>query len=51
VPSRQRIVPMRNLLLSVIRAYVWVSGIGERRRIRKKMARLRERDPYNYTTY
>ena len=42
---------MKKLLLGLIGAYVWLSEIGERRRIRKKMARLRKSDPYNYPTY
>jgi hypothetical protein len=42
---------MRKIFLGLIRAYVWLSDIGERRRIRKKMARLRKSDPYNYTMY
>ena len=42
---------MKNVFLGLIRAYVWVRDIGERRRIRKKMARLRKSDPYNYPMY
>lgn len=42
---------MRNLFLGLIRAYVWITGIGERRRIKKKMDRLRKSDPYNYPMY
>ncbi len=42
---------MKNLFLGLIRAYVWVRDIGERRRIRKKMDRLRKSDPYNYPMY
>ena len=42
---------MRNFFLGLIRAYAWVTQIGERRRIRKKMARLRKNDSYNYPMY
>ncbi len=42
---------MRNVFLALIRAYAWVMQIPERRRIRKKMARLRKNDPYNYPMY
>ena len=42
---------MRYVLLRLIQAYTWVSGIGDRRRIRKKMERLRKADPYNYSIY
>jgi hypothetical protein len=39
---------MNKLLLGLIRAYAWIMDIGERRRIRKKLDRLRKSDPYNY---
>ena len=42
---------MRKFFLGLIRAYAWVAQIPERRRIRKKMARLRKNDPYNYPMY
>jgi len=42
---------MKNFFLGLIRAYAWIAEIGERRRIRKKMARLRKNDPYNYPMY
>ena len=42
---------MRNLFLGLIRAYAWISEMGERRRIKKKMDRLRKSDPYNYPMY
>lgn len=42
---------MRGLFLGLIRAYVWMRGMGERRRIKKKMDRLRKSDPYNYPMF
>ena len=42
---------MRRLFLGLIRAYVWIREIGERRRIMKKMDRLRKSDPYNYPMF
>lgn len=42
---------MKNVFLGLIRAYVWIRDTGERRHIRKKMARLRKSDPYNYPMY
>lgn len=42
---------MRTILLRLIQAYTWVISIGDRRRMRKKMERLRKADPYNYSIY
>ena len=42
---------MRNLFLGLIRAYAWMREIGERRRIKKKMDRLRKSDPFNYPMF
>lgn len=42
---------MRIVLLRLIHAYAWVRNIGDRRRMKKKLQRLRKADPYNYSIY
>ncbi len=46
---------MRSVLLAIIRFYAWVGQLGaarrERKRIKAKLEKLRQQDPFNYTMH